>query len=249
MSDTEESPKKRKSSLKSIGISIAFIVLLAVAIWSSLSYFKAQKQIAQLTSIAGQQQLAKEQVAGILTKVKKHMILPANETPTIATVTDVNTLKKSQPFFADAQNGDQVLVYVGAKKAIIYSPTKDIVINVGFVAVDDSGNAQAVATNTANTQVTPLSVDVRNGTQTAGLGQKVANTIKTEGATVQKIADAKAKTYTQTVVVDLGKLTDKSAINALATSLNAQVVTALPEGEVSSTADVLVIAGTDKVTP
>lgn len=168
------------------------------------------------------------------------MILPDKEKPTLATVTDVEALKKDQPFFEKAQNGDKVLVYVGDKKAIIYRPAEDLIVNVGFIAVNGD-NSQLSGT----TQQSQLTIEVRNGTQTSGLGQKVADLLKSS-YTVQKIGDAKKKDYSKTLVVDLGKTEDKEEINKLVQALNAEIVTIMPEGESSSQSDLIVLIGSDK---
>lgn len=66
--------------------------------------------------------------ARIISEVGKLVVLPADETPTIATVSDLAPLK-GQPFFADAEMGDKVLIFQKAKKAILYRPsTKKIII-------------------------------------------------------------------------------------------------------------------------
>jgi len=64
----------------------------------------------------------------------KKIILAPTETPTVATVTDVTKLS-GQAFFKDALDGDKVLVYAKAKVAILYRPSKHMIINVGPVAV------------------------------------------------------------------------------------------------------------------
>ena len=73
----------------------------------------------------------------IINKVGNHIILPENETPTIATVSDVDKLKENQPFFRNAKNGDKVLIYESAKKAFLYNPEEDKIVDVGFVNFSD----------------------------------------------------------------------------------------------------------------
>jgi hypothetical protein len=68
----------------------------------------------------------------LLAKVGKLIILP-DEQPTFATVLDAKKLIAEQPFYAGAENGDQLLIYQKAQKAILYSPTKNILVNVGPV--------------------------------------------------------------------------------------------------------------------
>lgn len=57
-----------------------------------------------------------------------------DETPTIATVSDITKLQ-GQPFFAKAQNGDKVYVYSNAKKAILYRPSENKIIEETTYAV------------------------------------------------------------------------------------------------------------------
>jgi len=73
--------------------------------------------------------------------VGKLMVLPEGETPTIATVSDPDKLK-DQAFFAHAKTGDKVLIYAKAKKAILYSPTDNRIVEVAAI---DLGGTPAAA--------------------------------------------------------------------------------------------------------
>ncbi len=77
-------------------------------------------------------QTASEQTRTIIEKVGRLMVLPTDEEPTIASVSDLNSLK-NQPFFTHAQVGDKVLIYYKAKKAILYNPTADKIVEVAPV--------------------------------------------------------------------------------------------------------------------
>jgi hypothetical protein len=70
--------------------------------------------------------------AQVIAAVAKLMVLPEAEQPTIATVTDLSTLK-NQAFFTHAQVGDKVLIYTASKKAILYSPKQNKIIEVAPV--------------------------------------------------------------------------------------------------------------------
>lgn len=61
--------------------------------------------------------------------VSRLIILPENEQPTLATVSDASKLK-DQPFFIKATTGDKVLIYPNSKKAILYSPSLDKIVEV-----------------------------------------------------------------------------------------------------------------------
>lgn len=65
--------------------------------------------------------------------VGKHILLPEGETPLVATITDADTLRQEQPFYQNAIDGDQLLIYGESLRAIIYSPSRDIIVNVGPV--------------------------------------------------------------------------------------------------------------------
>lgn len=64
-----------------------------------------------------------------LVKIVSKLIVLPDETPTIATVSDLDKLK-DQEFFVDATIGDKVLIFNNSGKAILYSPQKNIIINV-----------------------------------------------------------------------------------------------------------------------
>ena len=244
MAEAEEKPKKKGKLSKGLFIFLIVAFILAGIAGASLyKYFEAQKQIAKLSTLDGQQKLAQQEVDELLAKVKKHMVLPDKEKPTVATVTDVNALKKNQPFFVNAHNGDKVIVYVQARKAIIYSPERDLIVNVGTVAVDDTG----ATTNNSKTTTKPVSVEIRNGTETSGLARTIGEPIASDkNYSVTAYTDAAKKDYAKTVVVDFGRTENTAAVTALAKTLNAQVIKQIPAGEQASNADVLVIIGVDQ---
>jgi len=102
-------------------------IFLVVAILPSL-YFYNKYQDSQ-AAIKNPTAAQKDEATKLVLKVKKHVVLPDNEDPVIATVNDINQFK-NQTFFAEAQNGDNVLVYAKAKKAVLYRPSIDRVINM-----------------------------------------------------------------------------------------------------------------------
>jgi hypothetical protein len=72
-------------------------------------------------------ELALNDPAKLAAQIGVHLELPTDETPTLATVQDAEKLK-SQPFFKLAQDGDKVLIYPKAGKAVLYRPaTKKVV--------------------------------------------------------------------------------------------------------------------------
>lgn len=57
----------------------------------------------------------------VISKVSKLYLLPENENPTIATVSDPQALK-DQNFFTLSEKGDKVLIFPKAGLAILYRP-------------------------------------------------------------------------------------------------------------------------------
>lgn len=102
-------------------------------------YFYSQNQ----KSVANNPQA---EVKKLVSEVGKLVDLPKGEDPTVATVTDISKLQ-GQAFFARAKNGDKVLIYSNAKKAILYDPQAKKVIDIAPINVG-SPSAQ-VATPSA----------------------------------------------------------------------------------------------------
>jgi len=68
--------------------------------------------------------------------ISKHMLLPTDEEPAYATITDKEKL--DTPFLKQAENGDKLLIYQNNQKVIIYRPSIDRIIDVGPVTIADS---------------------------------------------------------------------------------------------------------------
>lgn len=105
-------------------IIIAILLVLAVlGTWGYLHFFSnnTAKEITQ------------NEIKDVLEGVGKHILLPEGETPTVATVTDPEPIK-DQPFFSHAQVGDKVLIYPTARKAFLYRPSLDKLIEVSAIA-------------------------------------------------------------------------------------------------------------------
>ncbi len=80
------------------------------------------------------QKLAQEDRATLLAQIGRLILLPNNEDPTIATVANPELLRNQQ-FFNNAQKGDRILIYTIARKAILYNPTADKIIEVAPVNI------------------------------------------------------------------------------------------------------------------
>ena len=136
MAEVEVRTKTKKNYLLP-GLSI----LIALAGLGTAGYFYMQNQELRNNPQVSQE-AQKNRAAEIKAKVAKLISVPADETPTLASVTDKEKLK-DQPFFKDAQDGDQILIFPQAKKAIIYRESENRLINVGPIAItSDSKTTQ-----------------------------------------------------------------------------------------------------------
>lgn len=111
-----------KIKLNKLGIIalVSVVMVLVLAVGTSI-YFYSKANANNIDPAKDLQNTIK--------RVSKLMVLPADETPTIATVSDPEKLK-DQPFFANAKKGDKVLIFSNSAKAILYSPTEDKIVEV-----------------------------------------------------------------------------------------------------------------------
>lgn len=142
----KKTKKVEKKGDAYIMIILGIVVLFAT--WSFYSYIEAKTELNSLSSLEGQQRFQEKEIAHVVHKIGKHMILPEGTLPTMATISDVTTLKQEQAFFRNAQNGDQILVYVEDQKAIIYRPSEDLIVNVGPISAPGEQQTQTSATTT-----------------------------------------------------------------------------------------------------
>lgn len=212
-----------------IACAVAIIVLAALA-----GFFFYKFQHLKSNPNAANEATTKR----LVEKVGKLYALPGDEQPTIAEVKDKEKLK-DQAFFQKAENGDYILIYTQAKTALLYREKDNKLINVGPIALDEQAAAQA------QSQSSPVSVKVVNGTNKTGRAAAVGTDISAKLGTAVSIdtnySDAKSKNATTTTVVDING--NKSSIaQQIATAIGGQVGQ-LPAGEPNPGTDILVIAG------
>ena len=226
-----------------------FLIVLAAA---PSYYFYTEYQKAQL-ALSNPTKAAEIEVEETIKRISKHILLPTNEVPSFATVSDVTKLG-NQEFFRNAKNGDKVLIYTKAKKAYLYRPSEDILVDVSPLQLaEPAAPTPVVQTKTgvpglsgSPKKIIPLRVSIYNGTQAVGLGGKIEQELlkKMDTVSIQDVINAQKRDYTRTIVIDVtGKNTE--AANMVAKSLGA-VVTNLPNTEVlPKNAEILVIIGAD----
>jgi hypothetical protein len=125
------------------------IILALVIGLAGTTYYFYQKS---KHSTLDQQTQSSAETDALIKAVGKIVLLPENETPTIATVSDPSKLK-DQAFFTNAQQGDKVLIYTNAKEAILYRPSIDKVVTISPINID-TGVPGTTAPTTAPTTST-----------------------------------------------------------------------------------------------
>jgi len=129
-------PGKFKRALPWI---LLILVLGAAAGLGYWQYLKNQKLSSEISDIRNNpQKVADQQTNQLLDKVGKLIVLPDNEQPTVATVTDLEPLK-DQAFFEKAKIGDKVLIYTNGKRAILYRESENKIVEVAPINI---GNTQ-----------------------------------------------------------------------------------------------------------
>lgn len=138
---------------------VFLIILFLVSATSAGFYFwkfkQAQQQLVMLASPEGQKEVAQKDTAELLAKISKIILLPTDEEPVVATITDKEALAKEQPFYENASNGDRVVAYLKAKKAIIYSMDKNIIINAGPIYTNENNDTASRQETNNNEQQKP----------------------------------------------------------------------------------------------
>lgn len=144
----------------------ALLILAGVGGWALSNYLDTRNQLNQL---ANPKTSTQTEITIITDQIQGTVELPSGETPTIATVSDADKLK-GQNFFKNAENGDKVLIYAKAGKALLYRYTTKKVVEYSNVNLGNStgqqgqgqqGNtaqqqgAQPQTTQSPQTQATP----------------------------------------------------------------------------------------------
>jgi hypothetical protein len=112
---------------------IVGLILIALIGWLAYGYITTKNQLEQAKNAPS----SGSQSQQLENKVSLLVDLPQGETPTIATVNDASKLK-NQAFFANAKDGDKVLIYSKAGKAVLYRPSTNRIIEYSTVNLGNS---------------------------------------------------------------------------------------------------------------
>jgi hypothetical protein len=149
-SRTIASPPKKRGRLGGK----LFNILLLIAVLATIALFVRAEQ--QRRSVASELEKASaeleqirrstqgsgaEKAKEVLEKVRHHMDVPQDPEPTVATIVDVEKLKAANEFYKNAANGDHLIIT--QSRAILYSATRDRILDVVPVRVDSTASPAA----------------------------------------------------------------------------------------------------------
>lgn len=121
--------RRKRPTTRTLLVAVLVVVLAGGLVYTGMRYQQSREEVARLSDPT---EAAKAETDKLIQQVSNLVELPQNETPTVATVADKDKLA-AQPFFVNAQNGDKVLIYTQAKKAVLYRPSTNKVIEVAPV--------------------------------------------------------------------------------------------------------------------
>lgn len=126
-------------------------ILIGIILFLGAFYYKAHYSKASI------EKRAQAETIRLVKEVRKIMVLPETDIPAVFDIQDPVLLTSQQAFFAGAEKGDKLLVYPQLGKAIVYSPKRKMIVNVGPVTFDQSKPA---ATNTSLQQAPSTSTTI-----------------------------------------------------------------------------------------
>jgi hypothetical protein len=114
-------------------LSFLFVIaLIGLVVMLETRRQEAQTQLERLTvrleQLQGGNSQNREAAQKVIERVKKHMVISTDIEPTVATIVKVEELRKKNPFYSKAENGDHLVVTTD--RAILYDPDKDIILDV-----------------------------------------------------------------------------------------------------------------------
>ena len=223
---------------------LVIIVVLGIFLAGSFivsGYFYIQwKKVSKVVDSIHEEEL--KEVEEITSVISMFMELPQGEEPTLATVVDREKLK-NQSLFISAKNGDKVLMYTNAKKAILYRPfTKKIVDSAPLYFTKEQFEQAQISTASIPEEIRTVKIAYYNGTGIAGRASVIETQIKQSFTNTETVVVSNAKAmYTTTMVVDLNGNMALEA-DGIAQILSGQVQV-FPQGEERPDADLLIIVG------
>lgn len=207
-----------KQNQKLIVIVLVVVAVAVVATWWVTTGHKSKEQ---------------KDLSGVKNSLSRHILLPSNEEPTLATVTDKKQLK-GKFLSTNANTGDRILIYTQNQIVIIYRPSIDKIVAVGTVTAD-SALAEAKGST----------LTVMNGSKDPSKTQAIIDKIKAAypDITVTDGGSTNKQDFPTTVVVD--STNQKDYLTDALAQISGGKRGVVPISEAKADTDLMIIVGTD----
>lgn len=230
-------PRPKITKKLTIIIAVSAIAIVALAFIPSY-YFYSQYQDLKKNS----QETALAEARALTAKISRLIELPGGEEPVLATVSDKTKLK-DQEFFTRSENGDKVLIYEKSRKAYLYRPSTNKLIEVTSLSMNINNSIDQVKASEAQ----QIKIIIRNGTAVSGLTNTYEQDVKLAlpDAVILRRENASVSTYSSSVIIPVNQVVRAQA-QELADSMGIQIAD-FPAGENRpNDADIVIILGYDK---
>lgn len=226
-------------NLKKVMVFLPMVVALVLA---GFFYFKWQEL--KQDGVEMTQEEARKEIGEIVKKIGRLVLLPEGEIPVLVKIEDKDKISKNQNFFEKTENGDMMLVYKEAKKAYLYRPSEDKLINMAPVDIQGD-DVEVVRSAEVGDEV--FDVVIRSSAQAAELSEEFSKILLEEFDDLRLMAleDAASDDYEiSMLVVNIAGVEELA--DEIADRFGLQLLESLPEGEVSSEGALVVILGNDR---
>jgi len=237
VSEKETSKPKKMFNAKLVVGFLAIIFFSGTIFFGGYFYWQYKKVLA--TSI-GKNVLAPQSEVKILTeKLGKVLELPSDEEPTIAEVKDKEKLK-GQLFFSSAQNGDKVLLYTNNRRAVLYRPETDKIIEMASLGEESNdvgkNEDKSVVAGATDSEVSGESQSVLNNNE-----KKAGNSISEENQTEKTLENTSALGETVEGIVSIKRVVvyNGTVTKGLAGKLADEILTSVPDVKIVATKNAL----------
>lgn len=240
-------------NIKTLSLAVIFILIIGAAGYFFLQWQKTEKLIDNTgEELSAEQEATREEITDLVEQIGQLVTLPEGELPSLVTIKNANEITDNKDFFVDAQNGDQVLVYQKAKKAFLYRPSINKLINLAPINEANPNQTETVSDQVdtgqaeSDTADAPASIMLRNGTAVVGLTLQFQPKLEaiSDQLTIVDRENASSNNYATTQLIVINR--DKQQVaNRIADQLDLAIAD-LPAGETEPAADLLIILGRDQ---
>lgn len=151
INDEEQIVRKSVKNIKKRSLVFYIFVLATYAIVAYVFWSLGHKT-AGVRNLELATELQAKEAQSVLKKVALLMVLPKDENPKVVIINNAAEIAKQQPFFEGTVNGDIFIGFLEAKKAIIYRPSKNLILNFGPIYGDTEQGGQATSNEASQVQ-------------------------------------------------------------------------------------------------